>query len=112
MPSAENDARPPHEQHHPWGPLEAALVATLADWKVECDARPASGRGSDCSDLMDVALTRIKGLCSGALDPEAVITEAKEPHVIPPAKHQHAAPSIADRLAELYRLRAERTNDA
>lgn len=67
--------RPPHERHHPWGPLEAALVATFADWKVQSEARPAFGEGSDCSDLMDVALTRIKGLCSGALDPEDVMSE-------------------------------------
>ncbi len=61
---------------HDWGRrLDSALVLTLVNWKVECDARPAHGEGSDCSDLMDEALTRIKGLCAGIFDPDEVMDE-------------------------------------
>lgn len=63
-------------EHHDWSdPLTAALVMTLIDWKVESEARPSFGEGSDCSDLMSLALTRIKGMFSGELDPEDVLNE-------------------------------------
>lgn len=63
-------------EHHSWeNPVTAALVMTLIDWKVESDMRPSFGEGSDCSDLMDLALTRIKALCSGEVDPEVVADE-------------------------------------
>jgi hypothetical protein len=64
-----------YRQHHPWEGLEAALVSTIIDWKIESDLRPSFGEGSDCSDLMDAALTRIKGLVLGELNPEAVMEQ-------------------------------------
>lgn len=67
-----------HDQHHPWGPLEAALVLTLIDWDMKSKERPPFGEGSDRSDLMNTALTRIKGLCSGVLDPDAVMKEIED----------------------------------
>ena len=91
-------SRPPHEKHHPWGPLEAALVTVLADWKIQSDDRPAFGEGSDCSDLMDLALTRIKGLCSHALDPDDVM--AKVESATPP-ENETATSIIASLRARL-----------
>ena len=58
-----------------WTEMEQALVATLVDWRVDCDMRPSSGPGSDCSDLMDVALARLLGLESGELTPEQVLAD-------------------------------------
>jgi hypothetical protein len=63
-------------EHHSWeDPLTGALVLTLIDWKVESELRPTFGDGSDCSDLMDIALTRIKALCSGEVAPATVVAE-------------------------------------
>lgn len=50
-----------------WNELEQAIVGTLIGWKVECEMRPTSGDGSDCSDLMNVALGRLIGLIQGDL---------------------------------------------
>lgn len=55
-----------------WDDMDAAIVATLVDWHVECEMRPSSGPGSDCSDLMDVAIARLRGLMSGELTPAQV----------------------------------------
>lgn len=60
---------------HPWTDLDAALVLVFIDWQIKCDDRPKFGEGSDLSDLMDQALTRVKGLCSGELDPLQVQAE-------------------------------------
>lgn len=61
-----------------WTHLEQAMVLTLIDWKVQSEARPPSGDGSDCSDLMNVALARLHGLATGALTPAQVL-DAIEP---------------------------------
>lgn len=72
-------------EHHDWGDLlTGALVMTLIDWKVESEMRPTFGDGSDCSDLMDLALTRIKALCSGEVHPETVMDEIEGTRVLPP----------------------------
>lgn len=56
-----------------WNEMEQALVMTLVDWKVDSEMRPSFGPGSDCSDLMDTALSRLLGLASGELTPEQVL---------------------------------------
>jgi hypothetical protein len=56
-----------------WTLMEQALVMTLIDWKCDSEMRPSSGEGSDCSDLMDIALGRLIGLARGRLTPEQVL---------------------------------------
>ena len=58
------------DQHHPWGPIEAAIAMTIIDWKLSVDGREVV---ADTSDLMDTALTRIKGVMMGAISPDDVL---------------------------------------
>lgn len=66
-------ARQQRSQTEGWDEMEQALVMTLVDWKVDCEMRPSSGPGSDCSDLMNTALARLLGLASGDLTPAQVL---------------------------------------
>lgn len=61
-----------YDDHHPWTAVEGAIVMSMIDWGISSKSRPL---GADCSDLMDIALTRIKGVMMGILDPESVMDE-------------------------------------
>jgi hypothetical protein len=61
-----------------WNELEQAIVMTLIDWKVDSEMRPTFGEGSDCSDLMDVALARLVGLVRGHLTPNQILDAIEE----------------------------------
>lgn len=53
--------------------MEQALFMVLVDWKCDSDFRPSHGPGSDCSDLMNIALGRLLGLAAGDLTPAQVL---------------------------------------
>lgn len=61
-----------------WDELEQAIVMTLIEWKVASGMRPTFGEGSDCSDLMDVALGLLCGLVCGELTPRQILEALEE----------------------------------